>query len=64
MSAPAGPAVVEDLRQRCVKYGDTVYFKIDGKAAFLSAHDKMTPQVGVGPGARKSCLGGGPREPG
>ncbi|PNH09605.1 Inositol 1,4,5-trisphosphate receptor type 2 [Tetrabaena socialis] len=40
-------ATLEDLATRSLKYGDTVYFKVDGKQAFVSAHDRQLPQVRV-----------------
>ncbi|KXZ52374.1 hypothetical protein GPECTOR_9g418 [Gonium pectorale] len=33
------------LAGRCLKYGDVVYFKVDGKQGFISAHDRATPQI-------------------
>ncbi|KAG2491060.1 hypothetical protein HYH03_010506 [Edaphochlamys debaryana] len=38
---------MEDLAGRCLKYGDQVYFKVDGKQGFVSAHDRALPQVRV-----------------
>ncbi|EFJ39749.1 hypothetical protein VOLCADRAFT_121781 [Volvox carteri f. nagariensis] len=36
---------MEDLATRCLKYGDVIYLKTDGKQAFVSAQDRSTPQV-------------------
>jgi hypothetical protein len=47
---------MEDIATRCLKYGDTIYLKTDGKQAFVSAHDRATPQVGC---VRTPALAGG-----
>lgn len=38
---------MEGLQQRCLKYGDTVYLKVDGRTGFVSGIDKLSPQVRV-----------------
>lgn len=38
---------MEDLQHRCLKYGDTVYLKVDGRTGFVSGIDKLSPQVRV-----------------
>ncbi len=44
-TVPGQYRAMEDLAQRSLKYGDTIYLKVDGKQAFVSGHDKTTPQV-------------------
>jgi hypothetical protein len=38
--------MADDKQQRSLKYGDVIFLKIDGRQAFVSAHDKTVPQVG------------------
>ena len=39
--------MADDKQQRSLKFGDVIFLKIDGRQAFVSAHDKTVPQVSI-----------------
>jgi inositol 1,4,5-triphosphate receptor type 1 len=38
---------MEDLAHRCLKYGDSIFLRVDGKNGFVSALENLSPQVRV-----------------